>query len=126
GTHIVADMFLAEYEKRPKARPILVREPAADVHQPTLKPKPDDVALLFPHHPGDHWVMTVTGEEESHQIDVTVKAGPVAAGTKTFYLETMRDDKPVTRDLYQEDENGVFFAASELPEPTKISPPMPL
>src|SRR5437016_1001257 len=69
----------------PKASPILVRPPAPVVQQPQPKPKPDDVALLFPHHPGDHWVMTVTGEEESHQIDVTVKSGPVAAGVKTFY-----------------------------------------
>ena len=104
-------------------RPKVVQPAPAAAVQP---PKPDDAALLFPHHVGDHWTMTVTGEEESHQIEVTVKAGPDMPGVQTFYLQTTRDGKAVTRDLYEENENGLFFVASDLPEPTKIVPPMPL
>lgn len=97
--------------------------PPSVVVAPTVeKPKPDEVALLFPHHNGDHWEMTVKGEEGAHKITLVAEA----RGERVFSIGTLRDGKQIAHDTYRVDPEGVYFVSSDLPALTRIEPPLPL
>ena len=89
-------------------------------------PKPEGIALYFPHQLGDSWQMVMKGEETSEKLNLSIATGGLGSDPNRFYLITRRGEQIVQRDGYAADEKGLNFVSSGVPDLSRIEPPMPI
>jgi hypothetical protein len=104
-----------------KAQP--VPAPGPPIKEP---PKPDGIALYFPHQLGDSWQMVMKGEETREKLDLSIATGGAGSDPKRFYLITRRGNDVIQRDGYLADDKGLNFVSSGVPDLSRIEPPMPI